>query len=385
METLLSSYRHYILALLLVLAVALPGSNGRSQGLTQNWNVFQESSGGLGFDSNIYGSRSTRTSDGFTQFSHSLRLARTRSLTNLEMEGDLKGARYFSEGEADFLDGGLRIQTGYPNDADDSVSFWKGSAHWRRDTELNLDTGLRLQPTLYGVSMAGGWLVSPKLGLNGSVQSTVNDRSRDGFNTTRKLRFRTGLSHAWRPEQRWNAEYAYTAGHADGGSGTDSRIHEVGVRVRGKLLSKVSGDAFVGVQKADFSGRQDFSDSAPIFSADLKWQSSPRFVTTIGVDRDYDFSANGLAKLRTLVTLSMKRELGRGYSLSGYVSRGFTNFKDAFEDREDRFWAMGGEFEYAFTERFYAQLSATHVTSRTEVVGRDFERAVFLLRGGFRY
>lgn len=353
-----------------------------AQGWLPNWDVTQSSSLGVGYDSDIYGADVLDVEDGFAQLNHTFSIARKNSLTELEASARATGARYFSERDADFLDGGVQLAMAYPASAND-VSFWRGSAFWERVTDLDLSTARRMQPTLHGARLRGEWYASPKLGLSGALEHLVNDRSADGATRSRKLRLRTGVSHELFPEQWWNYEYAYTKGRTNVGGESD--IHEAGVRVRGRVLPKVTGEAFVGVQRAEYSGRQTFADTGPSASVDLTWRSSPRLAAKLELERESDFASNGSAQLRSVATLSMERDLGQGYQLSAYLTRGWLSYDDVGEDRSDRYWMVGGKLEYAFTQRFFVELSCAHLSNVSSIGELDVSRTMLLIQSGIRY
>lgn len=365
----------------LTLCLATSGQNA-----FRHWAAKSETQIGSGFDSNINGSRTRETKDGFATVSQSINLSRQNSLTLLDFTGNLSKTQFFSEREVDFLDGGIQINAAYPEDAVD-VTYWKATAYANKVTQINLDAGRRIQPKMFGARIAGEWLFSPKTGIVGSLNANKTDRSGDGLSTTRALALRTGFSQAWKPERRWSAEYGLTVGDTDAGRGTDSVQHFLGVRRRGPLSPKLDGEAFVGVRRSEYSGSQKFSDSGPTVSADLMWAASPRFTARLGIDSDYDFSATGLAVLNTAATIRLKRELGKGLRLSGTIGRGHARYEQIVPSikRSDDFWIVNGELEYAFTQRFFVRLTGDLIDSRSSVSGNDLNRSVVSLFSGWRY
>ncbi len=350
------------------------------------WGAEFDTQVGGGFDSNINGTRDGGTKDGFLTASQSMIFSRQKSLTLLNFKGNVSKTQFFDNSEADFVDGGVELNAAYPEEVD-NVTYWKASGFWNRLTHVDLDAGRRIQPAVYGARASGEWLFSPKTGFTGSVRGVTTDRSRDGLSTTRALSLRTGFSHAWRPERRWSAEYGLTLGESDSGAGTDSTHHIIGVRRRGTISPKVSGDAMIGVRSSDFTGANDFSDTGPIVSADLLWAASPQLTARLGIESDYDFTANGSAVVDSVATFNVKRELGNGLRFGATLGRGYSSYKgqSRLADRSDRYWRLGGELEYSFTQRFFVRLSGDLIDSESNIVGNDLNRGIVSLFSGWRY
>jgi hypothetical protein len=107
----------------------------------------------------------------------------------------------------------------------------------------------------------------------------------------------------------------------------------------------------------------------------------------LGVDSDYDFSANGSAVVHNVATFSVKRELGNGLRLGANLGRGDVSYKGQtlLADRSDRYWKIGGELEYSFTQRFFIRLSGDLIDSKSSIVGSDINRGIVSLNSGWRY
>lgn len=368
-----------------VAAIFAACSGGQAQGIMSRWAIVQDLRGGVGYDSNLYGSGTDEIDDGLFAARYGLNVSRKNSLARVVLDGNVNSTWYFSEGDADYVDGNVSLEIDYPDTPVD-VSFWKGRLFWTKTTNINLDTGRRLQPTNYGAEISGEYLISPKLGFTGMLQAGQNDYSGDGLSTTDVLQGRLGVSYGWRPELRVSADYTIADGKSDGPNGTDATRHMAGLRLRGRLLPKVTGMAFVGARRVEFSGPGvDSEETKPTFDVDLKWESSPKFSTLLGINSDYRFSANGSLKSVTEIELRFNREFAPGFRGSLWVGPGFSDYELSGVTRDDQYWRFGGEFEYALTERFFAQISAGWTTNDSSDPDRDFDRAGVSFNTGIRF
>ena len=354
----------------------------------QRWRTIQESAAAVGFDSNIYGSASDELADGFLALSHGITVGRKNSLTRMDLSGNVASTWYLSEHDANILDGGLAFNAGYPNDSED-VSFWKAAAYWRTQHEIDYRVAQRLQTVSYGTSISGEWLSSPKLGFTGNIEARVKDRTKAGYNTFRNLRAGLGISHAWRPERRWNAEYALELGEteprASRSDKTTSVSHILGIRARGRLLPKVTGDAFVGIRNSTFSGAYNFSDTGPTALVNITYKASAQLTANIGAFRHYQFSANGDATQYTALTFDMKRNFARGFSITATVSPAINSYSYADGTRRDQIWTLAAAVDYARTNRFHAGFSTTWFSNHSDESGYNASRALVRFYSGLRF
>ncbi|EDY82740.1 hypothetical protein VDG1235_2363 [Verrucomicrobiia bacterium DG1235] len=340
----------------------------------------------MGYDSNILGSRANEVSDGFALGSQSMRIARHNSLTSLNFDANIAKTHYFSESDDSYVDGGIEINAAYPDTKVD-VTFWDAGVFWNKVSQVNIDSGQRIQPSIYGGRLSGEWLYSPKTGIVGLIQTSTTDRSRDGYSTTRSRQFRVGTSHSWGPERRWSAEYGLRESETDSGAGSDSTHHYFGLRGRGSISPKVKGDIFLGVRRSEFSGIREFSDTGPNASVDLTWNVSAQLTAGLGFESEYEFTANGSVELKTAAILKIKRELGRGLSFSTTLERGNSDYEFELRDdtRTDDFWRFSGNLEYSFTRRFFARISANLLASDSSVAGYSLDRNSVTFSSGLRY
>ncbi len=351
--------------------------------LFKRWGVQQETQVGLGFDENIDGSAEATRDDYYALASHSVSISRLNSLTDLVFSGNLARTQFFSEGDSDYTDGGLAVTAVYPNDRE-GTAFWKADTYLNRTTRESIETGQRIQPTIYGVRASGDFLFSAKSGMTGSVVANQVDRSDDGLDVSKTLALRGGYSGSWGVERRWALEYGLRS--LDSDTGSESTQHLLVLRGRGKLSEKVNGDFYAGVRRAEFKGLIDFEDTGPVFNADLTWIPSPLSKAKIGLRNEYGFSANGSASKLQSFDIEYRKELGDGFRAIGYLERGIVDFEmlDG-ETRDDSFLRFRGALEYAFTKRFFVRFAAELYQSNSDVERFDVDRTFYNLVSGWRY
>ncbi|MBD5781206.1 outer membrane beta-barrel protein [Pelagicoccus sp. NFK12] len=351
--------------------------------LFKRWGVQQETQLGLGFDENIDGSAEATRDDYYALASHSVSVSRLNSLTDLVFSGNLARTQFFSEGDSDYTDGGVAVNAVYPNDREGSA-FWKADAFWNRNTRESIETGQRIQPTIYGVRASGDFLFSAKTGMTGAILANKVDRSNDGLDVSQTLALRGGYSGSWGVERRWALEYGLRS--LDSDSGSESTQHLLVFRGRGKLSEKLNGDFYAGVRHSEFTGLIDFEDTGPVFNADVTWTASPLTKAKIGLRNEYGFSANGSASKLQSLDIEYRKELGDGFRFIGYVERGIVDFEllDG-ETRDDSFLRFRGALEYAFTKRFFTRLTAELYQSNSDVERFDVDRTFYNLVSGWRY
>lgn len=378
-----SSIRIRVLVCFALLATATSSILGQS---SKRWGTTFETQVGLGYDSNVYGTRDSALNDGFWNASQSIKIDRRNSLTRFEVLGTVERTDYFGEEEADYTDSSFSINAAYPEDKID-VSFYNASLFWNKQTRLNLDAGRRVQPTVYGARFAGVWEYSPKTGIVGAVSATTNDMSDQGFSKTDSVKLRAGVSREWGPESRWSLEYRLSRSESDSSTSSESLHHHFGVSGWGILTPKIRGNVFAGIRKSEFTGFYEFSDSGPNISADVTWSASQRFSATLGIENDYEFTANGNVQLLTTIDIRLKRDLGGGFRVTALVEKGHSDYElpDGEDGFEEDYWRLGGELEYAFTKRFYAKITASSMDSEASIPDRDTKRTLYKIFGGLRY
>lgn len=349
---------------------------------SQLWGTKFETIVGGGYDSNINGTRERGTEDGFVEATQTFELSRLNSLTMFNVAGNISRTQFFNERDVSFSDGGLEIEAGFPRESAE-ISSWNAKAFVNRINRIDFDQGRRLQPTVSGFLVAGDWLYSPKSGFSGSVKTTNYDRSRDKLSSSESIHLTTGFIHSGRPEQRWSAEYGLEL--ADSDAGSESTHHTVGFRRRGNLSTKVYTNSFFGVRFSDFTGFENFSDTGPAIAADLTWVSSPLFDMKLGLKSVYDFTATGFAVLNNQAHLGLNRDLGKGFHLTGNLTVGESDYERNSDNRSDRYWIVGGDLEYAFTQRFFVRLSANIVDSDSNLTGFDLKHNIFSILSGIKY
>lgn len=354
--------------------------------LFSRWYVRHEPELMIGHDSNVYGASDNEISDGFTQALYRLTAGRIESsLTQLDLTGQVESTWFFSENDANSVDGGVQLDFAFPRDR--QGSYWEARANWRSETEVERTLQDRIRREVYGLDVAGEWYPSPKLILSGGALVRETDRSSAGYATNRVTRFTLGLGHAWIPERRWFLEYSLELGESDPAGAvqsTDSRSHIVGLRVRGRILPKVTGSALVGYEHSTFTGRQDFSDSGLSGSADIRWESSPLLTVALSGRRNMEFSPSGAVTRRDTVTLSVDRMIGSAYAILLDVSPDRLDYDNA-ENRKDRILNLSLGLRYRQTERFYAQADVTWGTIDSNLPERDADQTILSLRSGMRF
>lgn len=365
---------------------AILASTLSAQSAFKHWGTTYETQVGVGYDSNVYGLRDSYLNDGFWDASQSVKLERRNSLTSFDITGVIDHTDYFDQSDADYTDASVAISASYPDDKID-VTFWNASLFWNKETRLNLDAGKRVQPTVYGARFGGEWKLSPKTGFVGSFAANTSDLSSQGLSKTDSIKLRAGISRAWGAESRWSFEYRLSKGESDSAVSSKSTNHHLGFRGFGVLTPKLRGSFFAGLRKSEFTGFYNFSDSGPNVSADLTWSASPRFSAVLGLENDYQFTANGNVQLQTTANLRLRRDLGKGFRVSGVLERGLSDYelRDGDDGIEEDYWRLGAEFEYSFTKRFYTRLTMNSLASESSQPGRDTNRTLYRLFGGIRY
>lgn len=365
-------------------ALAVLGLKARAAEAFVDWAFSQETSSGLGYDSNIYGASQDVKGDGYALLGHSIQARRENSLATIQLDAAGQAVRYESERDADTFTGSVELDIAYPNDRQDA-SFWNGNAYWIKETRIDVEAETRLTPKRRGAFLAGEWLVSPKLGLSGRVFGEAVDYGSGAWSSTSQRGLTLGLGYALRSEQRWRLEYTYIDGESDFGEGTDAEHQVFGLRVRGRILPKVRGYVFLGGRNSDFSGLYDFSDSGPNVEADLVWEIAEDASFGVGVESEYNFSAIGTARRQTEVSARYGRELGGGFRGSVRLGYGLNAFESGQSQRDDTYWLGDLEIEYAFTERFFARLTASRIANESELQNKEWERNQFTAQAGLRY
>ncbi len=378
-----SSRRALVTAVLLPVAIA---PLAYAQGLISRSYLRQETELLVGYDSNIYGASNDTKSDGFSTLSHAMTFGRTQnSLTQLDLTGDIQGSWYFSESDANAVDGGLRLDLAYPRDHED-VSYWEGEAFWRSETTVERTLQDRIRRERYGLDLLGEWYASPKLIVSGGAGTLVVDRSNADYPINRRTHFNVGVGHSWIPERRWFLDYTLELGESDPAGAvqsTDSLSHEVGLRVRGRVLPKVTANAFLGYQHSEFSGRQDFSDGGISWAADVKWEASALSSVQLKTRRAMEFSPSGFATRRSTFTLLADRSIGPAYRATFEVSPDVIRYER--DSRKDEILNLRASLRYRRTDRFYAEAEATWGTIDSNVPGRDADQTIVAVSCGLVY
>ena len=367
------------------LYVAL-GAGLSGQDYFSNWYVRHNPQLEIGYDSNIYGSSGNEVDDLFSTATYRITTGRAQSLTQLDLSGQVDATWFLDESEADSVDGSVQLDFAYPRDHEEG-SYWEGQGYWRRETEVERTLQDRIRRTSYGLSVGGEWTPSPKLILSGGADARVTDRKSAGYATNRLASFSAGIGHSWIPERRWFLEYTLELGESDpplGIESTESVSHIVGMRVRGRILPKITGTALLGYEHSTFSGREDFSDSGLSGALDVRWEASALSTVELSGRRRTEFSPSGAVTRRSTVTLSVDRDFGPAFTLLADVTPDVISY-DTEENRKDRILNLGVGLRYRRTSRFFAMAHVAWGKIDSNLPDRDAEQTVVSLRSGLEF
>lgn len=358
---------------------------GHAQDYFSNWYIKHNLEAVIGYDSNVYGANTGDVDDGFGTVSYRITTGRAQSLTQLDLMGEVASTWFFNEHDANSVDGAVQLNFAYPRDHEEG-SYWEGEAFWRSQTDVERTLRDRIRRETYGLAFTGEWTPSPKLIFSGGADARVTDRSNAGYSTNRVARFTAGVGHSWIPERRWFLEYNLELGEADPfqGQSTDSVSHIVGLRLRGRILPKVTGTALAGYEHSSFTGREDMTASGFSGAADVRWESSPYLTVRLSGRRQTEFSPSGAVTRRTTATLGIDRAFGPAFTLLADISPDRLHY-DREDDRQDDILNIGVGLRYRRTSRFFALLHVAWGMIDSNLPQNDAEQTVISLRSGLEF
>jgi hypothetical protein len=282
-----------------------------------------------------------------------------------------------------------------------SLEFSKGTGRTtgaiqfnaQRDSRADPTIGLRTESWDYGVNLNLRYPVIERYTIAANIGWAHIDYV-DDTNTLSDLStytIGTDLFYSWRSDRDLLAGYRYRIGDAQFDS--TSTDHSVYVGVAGRIVSKLSGTARIGVTHHTVNYPGDIpesSDNGFYASVSGTWPASQKASFTLTLTEDFDTTASNfqtrattaelLGQFSHTVKFSTSANLGGGFTeyISGYgagssaPTQGFNG-----RDRDDHYLSAGVGAAYSFNNHFTLSANYDYFRNWSNLSDFEFARHTF--------
>lgn len=371
-------------ALLLSLLSALPAhallrfNDGRDQ-------VYVTAYIGAGYDSNIY-TRADAEADLMITSGVGLEYARKAGL--IGVNGALKwdSSSFVDNSGEDYLNPSA------------SLEFSKGTGRTtgsvqlnaRRDSRADPTVGLRTESWNYGVNLNLRYPVIERYTIAGNFGWSRLDYQDDSlaFSDLDTYTLGTDLFYSWRSDRDLLAGYRYRIGDAQFES--TSVDHSVYLGVAGRIVSKLSGSARVGMthHTVTYPGTiPDDSDEGLYVSVSGTWPASKKASFTLTLTEDFGTTASNFQTKSTTAELVGQFSHTVKFSTNANVGAGFTEYISGYGpgasgptegfngiDRNDHYLTAGCGATYAINKHFTLSATYSYYRNWSDLSAYEFTR-----------
>lgn len=340
---------------------------------------------GAGWDSNIF-SRSTGSNDDLL-ISSGVGMEYSRKAGLIGMNGSLgwdtgNFANFSSE---NFINPSA------------SLEFSKGTGrttgaiqlNGRRETRADPTVGLRTDSWNYGVNLNYRYPVIERYSIAGNIgYDTIDYTDETTFSDLKTYTIGTDLFYSWRSDRDLLA--GYRVRFSESATTSANTDHSVYVGVSGRIVSKLSGSARVGVSSRNSSypgSIPDSSNEGLYVSVSGTWPATRKATFTLSATQDFNTTSTNFQTESTSVDLSGQFSHTVKFSTNASLGGGRTDYLSGFSrgsvaptpgfngvDRTDYYVTAGLGASYTINAHFTASVSYNYYQSWSNLASYDFNR-----------
>lgn len=351
------------------------------------WGLVGELGAAVGYDSNIYATP-VRVADGFLAVAPTARLFRRHSLSALEFQAGAVRHNYFSQAAANSTDWRVQGLLVYPSDAE-SLFTQKAEFNWARATILDDDLRRRLREDRLRAAWDADVYDTGRAAFTLRMSYASSDPVKDEDAIEGVEKKTVGGTIDWKKNDFLRLGVGYdlalddASGRRESAGPLRNLSHTVSLRGRGQFFPKVSGQAFVGVARVDYSGRFSLAGVKYVGGGDISWKATERFEASLHVERSSGISSDGQAVDRTGIEIGARHALIGGFGVGLYAAATADVYRGR-SSRNDDGLRMGASLDYDLTGRLQASLRYDH-DSRSSNLLTNYDRDRIVFRSGLRF
>jgi hypothetical protein len=350
---------------------------------------------GVGYDSNVFASSQPGNEDLVITGGAGVEFARKAGLigVNASLGWDFGNFATFSE--EDFLNPSM------------SLEFSKGTGRTTGAIQFNASQESRADPTVglrtdswnYGVNLNYRYPVMERYSIAGNIGYSIIDYTDPGntFVDLDTYTIGTDLFYAWRSDRDLLTGYRYR--FSETAVDSDSVDHSVYVGVAGRIVSKLSGSARVGVTYREnhfpadttlidgVTPKTEDSSDGMYVSLSGTWPATRKATFTLALTQDYSTSSTNFqtqtssadltGQFSHTVKFTTRANVGGGYTqfLSGFATDSPT-YTDGFNglDRDDTYFTAGAGASYTINKHFTLSLDYSYYQNWSTISDYEFAR-----------
>ena len=379
-----SLHRKLGLSLILSFAPLTHGSLWESG----NWALTGALNGSAGYDSNP-----TVNHDGqgaaFFQSNPVLTFARRDSSTDFRIDSGVTTTNFASGRLTPETDLKFDTVCSYPN-AENVIPLYRAEAAWLRSSPPNEYLGARVRTEQQTFSAEGYLPVTGKLGIRSAAHYAGENYDSAGLNQIRRGDIFLGLAYEHDPRTEISFNLGAALGHAQPNDplriedDVHSAEYYATTRWRGELTAKVSGDAFVGLGRVDYTGGYAHSNTLPVGGVDLTWAINPHRKLVLAASSGASFAPDGQTGRITRASLTFTQEILVRWQYELRFGPAHSVYGRASGQRTDDNWDVGMEFAYQPSQRFRVALAMNYTEQNSDKAFAQFTRNFISLGAAYR-
>lgn len=355
---------------------------------SENWALVSDLEAETGYDSNLTASKDG-PGDTYVAAHPYLTLLRRNSSTNLRLNGGAKRTDFLGNkqsGQTDFSVDGLYS---YPA-SDYALPLYRLTGSWLRTSEPNQYLGQRVEYEQTSFAGEGYLGLSGKTGLRGSAAYDAQNYFKSILNRNKRAEVFGGAAY----KRTDTTELSLNVGFATGRSKPNdpartaadvrSKEYYLTAKILGEITPKITGSAYGGIGRVDYTGGYVNQRYLPVAGADLTWGFDPRRTLVLAVYSGARYSPDGVAANETHAFLSFTHVIVNRWQYIARFGPTFSTYRRE-TTRKDRSWDAGLEFVYNPSDRFKVSLKESFTTqhSSTDIYG--FDRSVTSLSATYHF
>lgn len=337
--------------------------------------IFVTGSLSLGYDSNIYGSKSAE-GDFVTTSGVALEYARNAGLISVTGAVSLTLDSFASNSSEDSLNPSFSLELAKKRGRT-TGSFTLGAS---RESQTDVLINQRTESWNYNAGVSVKYPVIDRYSLAGSLGYSVVDYTDNILALTDLSSYSASTDLVYKYSSRRDLLGGYRIRLSDTSTSDKRTIdHSLTFGVSGRILAKLSGSIRAGYQiRNEPDTGESFSSTTA--SAATTWTVNNRFSISGTLTKDFSTTATSSTVDSLTLSLNAQYTLTKKWAIFGGPGAGQSDFLNGVDtDRQDYFFSWTTGANYTLNEHFKASLSHTYFQNSSNRSDSSFERNTITL------
>ncbi len=351
------------------------------------WAVAPSLTTRAGHDSNIF-ARADGSADTFAEVEPVIQLSRPNSLTLLTIDLYAKATAFLAAKEENSIDPALRVRYRYP-DHEDVLSTSELKASFSRASVANPDLGRRVRETDLAARWEASFFASGKSTLRTRLAAQQLAYDEIDLNANESVDAGIMLAVVSNEKFQLGAGYGLLLSRSIPESALRDWTHRVEnsatFQGRGEFTAQVSGQFYLGLANANYSGALRRSEVDVVAGSNVEWRISDQLSLLLRADRRVYFSAEGDAVRETSLGIEAEQTFADRFT-ARVGARGIRSvYRRVIVYRHDESLPFHASVDYIFHRQITARVEGTWSRQTSEWDFRNFQRSTFVLSGQYRF